>query len=110
MKLAGRGVEIRVRNETTFDLERVLARFPDTEEVDYGALPRGRSSDFHATTRAYPYAPIRAATADGDLVFQPMDYVGEEQLRPGRYTYVLGVDGGVLTVTLEPAQAEPTGG
>lgn len=94
-------VGVRVRNESGEDLNRVRVRFPDTGETDYGAIPNGATSAFHATTRAYRYAPVVANARDRELSFQPMDYVGEQELAAGRYTYVLRVSSGVLTIALE---------
>jgi len=94
-------IEIRVRNESALDFERVQVRFPETGEIDYGAVPRGGSSSFRDTALAYRYAPVVVKTRARQFVFQPIDYVGERTLDAGRYTYALGVEGGVLTIKLE---------
>lgn len=94
-------LEIRVRNECGLKLERVRVRFPETGETDYGDVPDGGMSTYHLTTRAHRYAPVIANAGDRELSFQPMDYVGEQELGEGRYTYVLRVSNGVLTITLE---------
>ena len=97
-------IEIRIRNESGLDFRHVQARFPETGETDYGAVPNGSASAYHGTTRAYRYAQVVAKTGDKELSFQPMDYVGEQDLAPGRYTYVLRVQNGVLVVELERDQ------
>lgn len=97
-------IEIRVRNESGLHFEWVRVRFPETGEIDYGAVANGAVSAYHATTRAYRYASVLTKTGDGELSFQPMDYVGEQELAAGRYTYVLRVDHGVLTIELERDQ------
>lgn len=95
-------VQIRVRNESPVDFEHVTVRFPQTEEAaDFGAVPRGESSGFHTTAVAYRYASVQVKAGERELAFQPIDYVGEQELDAGRYTYVLGVDNGVLTIELE---------
>ena len=95
-------VEIRVRNESPVDFEHVTVQFPQTgEPVDFGAVRRGGSSGFHNVALAYRYAPVQVKAGERELVFQPIDYVGEQELDAGRYTYVLGVDSGVLTIELE---------
>lgn len=94
-------VMIRVKNATDEDFSRVEVNFPGGHRVDYGAVEKGGVSAFHETQRAYRYAAIKATVGDRELSLQPMDYVGEQELAAGRYTYVLGIAGGQLTVTLE---------
>ena len=94
-------IEIRIRNESGLNFEWVRVRFPETGDIDYGAIPNGATSAYHDTTRAYRYASVVAKAGDKELSFQPMDYVGEQELAAGRYTYVLRVVNGVLTIELE---------
>jgi hypothetical protein len=88
-------IDIRIRNDSEIDFDSVRVVFPDRDEAHFGPIPKGASSDFKSTTRAYRYAEM--------LRLQPYDYVGERQLSPGRYTYVLGIQGDRLTVDLEKA-------
>lgn len=95
-------VWIRVKNASQFDFERVIVQFPGNEEpTDFGPIPSGGSSGFTGVTVAYRYAHIRVLAAGQELVFRPMDYVGERPLAAGRHTYLLGVNDGVLTIDID---------
>jgi hypothetical protein len=59
------------------------------------------STAFQATSRAYRYAGLSVLAGNEELSLQPIDYMGEQELSAGRYTYSLGVDNGQLTVQLE---------
>lgn len=94
-------VEIRIKNGSDVDFDRVRVHFPDQREVDYGPVPKGGVTAFQATSRAYRYAGFSVRAGNQELSLHPIDYVGEQELPPGRYTYSLGVDNGRLTVQLE---------
>lgn len=98
------GVNVRVRNASAADFDRVVVVFPKQHEVDYGRLPKGEVSQLRTTAQAYRYAGIRVTIGQRELALTPIDYVGEQPLVPGRYTYVLGVEGERLTLSLERAQ------
>src|SRR5262245_12004121 len=96
-------VEIRIKNASGRDFDRVRVVFPDRDEVDYGPVARGGFSAFRSARRAYRYAQIHVKAGDRDFSLQPMDYVGERDLSPGRYTYVVRIVGDGLAVDLEIA-------
>ena len=99
---AGSGsVEVRIRNDSNLDFDRVRVQFPDQHEVDYGPVPQGGVTAFQPTSRAYRYAGVSVEAGDQELAWQPIDYLGEQELSAGRYTYALGVDNGQLTMQLE---------
>ena len=50
---------------------------------------------------SYRYADFSVKAGGQELSLQPIDYMGEQELSAGRYTYSLGVDNGRLTVQLE---------
>lgn len=85
---------IRVRNDAPVDYARVQAIFPDKTKVDFGPVGAGRSSEYFQVGEAFNDAFVRIQVADGrEHIFQPDDHVGDTPLAPGRYTYVLRVDG-----------------
>jgi hypothetical protein len=96
----GERVEIRVENVSDLDLDRVRAHFPDGE-VDYGPVPKGAVTAFRSPGRAYRYAGFSVEAGGRQLSIQPMDYMGEKELPPGRYSYALGVDHGLLIARLD---------
>jgi hypothetical protein len=96
-------IEIRIRNSSEIDFDSVRVVFPDRDEAHFGPIAKGASSDFKRTTRAYRYAEVHVNAGGKELMLMPYDYVGEHELPPGRYTYVLGVQSGRLTIDLEKA-------
>ncbi|HEU0013099.1 MAG TPA: hypothetical protein VFQ45_05420 [Longimicrobium sp.] len=83
-------VRFRLRNASPYELKDVAVGFPD-EMVAYGTLAPGAVTEYRTVARAYRYAYVEA-TIDGQLVVQqPIDYVGEEYVEPGSYTFVITV-------------------
>lgn len=94
-------VEVRIRNDSGLDLDSVCVEFPDQHAVEYGAVPPGGVTDFQATHRAYRYAMVAVTAGNDTLSVHPIDYLGEQELAAGQYTYALGIDNGRLTMHLE---------
>jgi hypothetical protein len=88
--LFGGDVEIRIANNSSFRFERVDAVFPE-DEVSYGAISANSLSSYRTVSAAYRYAYIEVQVNGEELRIQPIDYVGENKLGAGRYTYVLNV-------------------
>jgi hypothetical protein len=95
-----RQVEIRIRNGSNVDFDRVVVEFPGPRGVDYGSVPKGSVTAFQSVTRAYRYAGVSVKAGSQQLSLQPIDYMGEKELSPGRYTYLLDIDKGSLTLQL----------
>lgn len=93
-------VEIRILNDSNLDFDRVLVSLPDEPEVDFGSVRIGAVTAFRATSRAYRYAGFSITAGRQELSLQPIDYLGEQELPAGKYSYALGVDNGRLTVRL----------
>jgi Tfp pilus assembly protein PilP len=96
--------EIRVVNASAVDFDAAEVAFLESPQ-DFGPVGPGAASDYEPFETAYRYGYVRVETEAGDLVLQPIDYVGEAPLPPGRYTFRLGVDGGALTLDLEAGSA-----
>ena len=86
----GGDVRIRIANLTPFPFERVDVVFPE-DEVSYGAISAHGMSDYRDVSTAYRYAYIEVQIAGDELVIQPIEYVGENKLGAGKYTYALNV-------------------
>lgn len=99
---AAASVSIRIENGSALDLDEVLVFFPDqpSRAVNYGSIKKGAVSEYHRTSRAYRYAHIEAKAGNRIFVLRPIDYVGEEELPAGRFTYVIKIQGESLSIAL----------
>lgn len=109
-------VEIRLRNASTVVLQDVVVVFPEaglrtggpvgpgdaeSGDVAYGTVEPGAATPYRTIVRAYGYAAVTATAGGQEVLFVPTDYVGEDFLEPGRYTYELHYEGGsFLAITL----------
>jgi len=84
-------LEIRIANRSRVAIENVRVLFPSQSEV-YGTIPPNGVTDYRVVKKAYRYAPIKAVVAGVPAGFLPIDYVGESELKAGRYTYVLTIN------------------
>ena len=83
-------VHIRIANESSFPFASVDVVFPE-DSVDYGAIAANGASEYRAVSKAYQYALIIVQVGGEERRLQPIDFVGETLLPPGRYTYGLNV-------------------
>jgi hypothetical protein len=86
---------IRIRNNSDIDFERVIVEFPSQRE-SYGPIAKATESDYRNVKTAYSYAFMEVVAGGKQLVIQPIDYVGESVLGPGKFTYVLTIENGRL--------------
>ena len=92
-------VQIRIANESSFAFQGVDVVFPH-DSVDYGTIAAHGTSSYRGVSSAYRYALIIVQVAGEELRLQPIDYVGENELPDGRYTYALNLTiEGQLTLT-----------
>lgn len=84
-------VAIRVQNSSAVQYDSVLVDFPEQREF-YGTIQSGESSEYRVVGMAYSYAYVELQFSGMRGVLQPVDFVGEETLEPGRYTYRLTVN------------------
>ena len=88
---ASNQVEIRIANQSRVTLEDVRVEFASQTE-SYGTVEAGKETEYRVVSRAYRYARIEALVDGKPALLQPIDYVGEKELKPGRYTYVLKIN------------------
>lgn len=84
-------VQVRIANLSQFAFESVDVVFP-RDSVDYGTVAAHSTTAYQGVEVAYRYALIIVHVSGQEMRLQPIDYVGESELRPGRYTYALNVD------------------
>ncbi|MEN8144449.1 MAG: hypothetical protein ABFS14_05800 [Gemmatimonadota bacterium] len=77
---------IRVENATGQTFEAITVQFSEQIE-NYGKLEAGEASEYRAIEEAYRYAAVDIDLGSTTARIQPVDYVGETLLQPGRYTY-----------------------
>jgi hypothetical protein len=83
-------VNIRIINNSDYRFEQVYVNTSGGEHT-YGNVESQSSSAYHSFTVAYPYAYVRLYIDGEEFVLQPKDYVGEEELPAGNYSYVLEI-------------------
>jgi len=84
-------LRIRVRNTGTADLTGVVIGYP-FQTVEYGDVAAGEATNYVAVGQAYAYAAVRVGYNGEEITRTPIDYVGEEPLDPGRWTFELSID------------------
>jgi hypothetical protein len=85
---AGKPVQIRVTNRGTAPLGDVRINFVGTV-VEFGTIAPGETTEYHAVEKSYSYARIDASVGGKPGRVQPIDFVGESLLPPGKYTWTL---------------------
>lgn len=90
-------VNIRIKNEASFTFKRV--QVGDDEKIHENIAP-GDYSGYLEYETAYKYAYVHIEADSTSYTYQPIDFVGEDSLSFGFYTYKLNVseDGDVSLV------------
>jgi hypothetical protein len=80
---------LRVRNAGSLPIAKLTVIFPD-DRVGFGDVAPGATTDYRRVPNGvYAYAAY-SLELDGTIVTQPViDWVGEEPLTEGAYTYTL---------------------
>lgn len=92
-------INIRVKNVSSLVFEEV--QVGEAEELHMNVAP-DEYSEYLEYEEAYRYAFIRIQSGEQTFTLQPIDFVGEEVLPPGFYTYELDVsDTGDVSLEFE---------
>jgi len=86
-------VEVRVQNGSNLVFNQGVL-YLHSDSIVFTALAPGQSTPYQETEKAYEYATTQVITGSDTARIQVIDFVGEEPLRGGRYTYVLSFFGG----------------
>ncbi|NAS11781.1 hypothetical protein [Poritiphilus flavus] len=81
-------INIRIKNDSNLLFEEVTVG--DSEEVHMN-VASGDYSEYFEYETAYQYAFIRIIAGGQTFTLQPIDFVGEEVLPVGFYTYELNI-------------------
>jgi hypothetical protein len=81
-------VDIRIENESGSDFESVYIN-TSGGSFNYGDILSGDTTNYVHFDFAYNYAYVELLVNGDTLIIQPIDYVGEEKLSEGLYTYQL---------------------
>src|SRR4051812_40437693 len=84
---------IRLANHSDVVIENVRVTFHSQVE-DYGTIAPNSETPYRTIAKAYRYAKVEATVNGEPAVLQPTDFVGEQLLGAGRYTYALDVNPG----------------
>ncbi len=82
-------INIRVKNMSSLVFDEVIV---GDEDHIYETLSPDTYSEYQEFETAYRYAYIQITSGEEVFVLQPIDFVGEEVLPIGLYTYELNVD------------------
>ena len=84
-------LQIRLANHSSRTMQQALVSFPG-ENVEYGSIISGGATSYKEVDEAYRYAYVEVMVEGRKLILQPVDYVGETTLKPGKYTYQLDIN------------------
>ena len=96
---SGGAVQLRVTNASETDFESVFVSFPQAD-AEFGAVAAGEVTAYRELPGAYRYGYVEVVAEGDTLRLVPIDYVGEEPLARGQYTFVLDVEGQDLDLEL----------
>ena len=87
----GDNVQIRVSNESTYPLQNFRINTGGGDNT-YGTINAGSKSDYASYEYSYNYFYVSVDIDTSTFVIQPIDYVGESKIKPGKYTYSISVE------------------
>lgn len=88
-------VEIRVFNGTSSDMQKVELR-----NIEIGELKSKNFSKYIPFDSGYAYDKISCVMDEKVYEVSPADFVGEEPLKAGKYTYKLTLQDEILNIEL----------
>jgi len=88
-------VLVRIRNtsDSNFTEMLVASGVPILDGIFFGEVAAASYSGYKTFPKAYGIAYVRLIAGGQERQLIPIDYVGERPLKPGRYTYEIGLSG-----------------
>jgi len=90
------GVHVRIYNDTSVTLHKVKLGFPGGVVIGLDTMEAGTYSEYVGVNVAYSIASLEAKVDGHPYRTTPIDYVGEQPLEPGNYTYRIRLTEGVM--------------
>ena len=81
---------IRIKNNSEFNFCNVVLN-PSNGNTNFGIIKSGETSCYKAFDLAYSYAFVQLYINDKEYTLQPIDYVGEQELGLGNFTYHIDI-------------------
>ena len=85
------GTEVRLRNASSFELTAVTF-MPGAAELKFARIAAGEVTGYVAVANAYRDGYLDLLVGGEHRRLQPIDYVGENYIGDGRFTYVITAD------------------
>lgn len=82
---------VRVKNDSAFSLKNIEIISPASGLVRFGDLSNGNISEYRKVSNAYRTTAIYAEIERNKVQFLPDDYLGEQHLPSGKYTFSITV-------------------
>lgn len=80
---------IRIQNGSVVTFSDIVVN-ADGEEKHFGSLDSFQYSSYKSFEYAYRYAFVELKINGQTFTIQPFDYVGEEVIEKGKFTYIIG--------------------
>jgi len=94
---------IRIKNNSKYNFCNLVVD-PYSGSINCGILKKGEMTCYRSVDIAYNYAYVQLFIGDKEFKLQPIDYVGEQPLGIGKFTYLIDVvdyDTGKLSITVQ---------
>ena len=90
---------IRLENATQLELTNVTFS-SGHDPIDFERIAPGDRTEYVEVERSYSYGYLKVTANGGEYTMQPIDYVGEEEIGPGRFTFRITLTQGGVSTTL----------
>jgi len=85
-------VQIRVKNTGSYKYDNLVVNSNGSGDFNFGTILSNQTSEYKHFQYAYQYAFIKFSIDGTEYKMVPIDYVGEEKLEGGKYTYEVIMD------------------